>query len=871
MELDLVDFNTIEFSKIFSEDNQEVSIDESDIAIIGASCKFGSLDNMSELWDSLINGECIVNELSNRRKSDIESFLKQQGMENQNVHYVKGAYLKAVDLFDNEFFHVSPTEARFMDPNQRLFLETAWHALEDAGYANEEISNSKLGIYVGYSDDFSFHYKDFQGNKKDSRDGIGFTGNLRQMIASRLAYFLNTKGPCMMIDTGCSSSLTAIHTACRAIQNGECKMAIAGGIKLNLLPIWDVMDRGVDISSKDGKTKTFDYESDGTGFGEGVGVILLKSCRQAYEDNDQIYAVIKGSALNQDGHSVGITAPNMESQEEVIKETWKNAKVKGEDIRYIEAHGTGTQLGDTIEVGAIENVYKEITNRKQFVGIGSIKSNLGHLDGAAGMAGIMKCILSLKNRMVPPTINFTRPNNKIRFLESPVYVTTSPISLTNKEKKNLIALSSFGIGGSNCHIVLDFMEEKKTDKNNNERNIFVLSAQTKASLISIIKQFTTFLREDESNRIEDICSTLCNGRLHMKNRLCIVFRNREELIQKLLYVCETSYQCTEISEDGIYYQEGCSMVDEPKSSFSPSILNDNDIDLGNLVGQKYILGYEINWKSLYPPEKYKKVSLPLYQYNRKRFWYEYDLRDNVSSNNSVNVVIQKAQPEKYTKEAFMEEIRESWKLVFGYKEIQDTANFFEIGGDSIIASKIINYISQILMLQISMKDLLSNPVFMSFVSHTYALYEQFHPSSADKVEHIQTNERFELSEAQMRIYLLCKGNLSDLSMNIPNMLRIKSDLDIDKFENAFLQLIQRHESLRTSFYVTKGEVRQKVNAHVDFSLERYDAKENMVPSIIKNFIRPFSMEDNSLFRAGIIKLDSKDFILMRVKWNLKID
>lgn len=866
MGLDFVDLNTIEFSKLFGNDKDEPKIEDKDIAIIGASCRLGNKDDMKELWDSLMNGECMVNELSNRRKQDIELFLRKKGVDTQSLHYTKGAYLKDVDLFDNEFFHISPAEAMHIDPNQRLFLETAWHALEDAGYANEDISNSNIGIYVGYSDDFSFSYKDFEVSRNKNRDGIGFTGNLRQMIASRLAYFLNTKGPCMMIDTGCSSSLTAIHVACKAIQNGECNMAFAGGIKINLLPIMDVMDRGVDISSKDGKTKTFDYDSDGTGFGEGVGVVLLKSCKQAYKDNDQIFAVIKGSALNQDGHSVGITAPNMQSQEEVIKAAWKSAGVNGDDVCYIEAHGTGTQLGDTIEIGALENVYRSITNRKQFIGIGSIKSNLGHLDGAAGMAGIIKCILSIKNQLIPPTIHFARPNDKIDFMTSPVYVVTSPLQLSDAGGKNKIAVSSFGIGGSNCHMILGSLEDslEKRDLQNisYNYNIFVLSARTKASLMDMMKKYILFLSENDSYTMEDMCFTLCNGRMHMKNRLAIVFREKQELIRKLSLVYDEAGSSSSFCYEDIYYQEDFPMVEEPTVTVGPDILSQNVKVIGEILGEKYVSGYRVDFKSVYPCERYHKVSLPLYAFDKKRFWYAYDMEDQSLEEQSALAPQKINSMEKCTKEKFADLMRICWKSVFGYQEIKNKDNFFEIGGDSISASQITNYVNQTFSFNITMQVLLGTPVFEDFVNKSYDLYDNQWNMSENKVKHAQYKEYFPLSEAQRRLYILSKGNIGDLSMNIPNMISIKGELDLDRLQEAFMLLIERHESLRTSICMVKGEVMQRLHDPVEFSLKRHYGDEHMIPEIIKNFVRPFGMDENSLFHAEIIELEKNNYILM---------
>lgn len=283
-----------------------------------------------------------------------------------------------------------------MNPAQRIFMETAWAAFEDGGYTSEKLAGSNTGVYVGLVSDLEgYRYKEMIHDVEPQSLPISVTGNLSCILPSRLSYLLDLRGPSMVVDTACSSSLVAVHHACNAIRLGECDMALAGGVKLNVLPL-DKDYYRMGIESSNGMTRPFDDSSDGSGIGEGAAVIMLKPLQDAIKDKDQVYAVIKGSAINQDGNSMGITAPNARAQSEVIVKAWKAAGVDPESIAYIETHGTGTVLGDPIEIDGIKGAFEQYTDKRQFCAIGSVKSNIGHLYESAGITGLVKSVLSLK-------------------------------------------------------------------------------------------------------------------------------------------------------------------------------------------------------------------------------------------------------------------------------------------------------------------------------------------------------------------------------------------------------------------------------------------------------------------------------------------
>lgn len=316
-----------------------------------------------------------------------------------DIQYYEAAYLDNIDQFDHEFFRLPPKEASLTDVNQRLFMETAWDAMEDAGYGNDKLSGTNTGVYVGFSNNIKDMYMRYITETMQT-SALSIVGNLASILSNRISYLLNLKGPSIVVDTACSSSLVAVAMACQAIRNKECDMAIAGGVKLHLMTRENQNEK-IGMESPDYRTKTFDDSANGAGMGEGVTALLLKPLDAAMRDGDQIYAVIKGLAVNQDGSSGGLTVPNPSTQAELIVKAWEDGNIDPETISYFEPHGTGTELGDPIEIKGIQNAFKKYTSKKQFCAIGSVKTNIGHLYEAAGTAGLIKAILALKNKKLP--------------------------------------------------------------------------------------------------------------------------------------------------------------------------------------------------------------------------------------------------------------------------------------------------------------------------------------------------------------------------------------------------------------------------------------------------------------------------------------
>ncbi len=420
------------------------------IAIVGISGRFPGADNVEKFWDNLVNGVDCVQEVPKNRWNIDDYFDTDKDAPNK-VYSRYGGFLDDIDEFDPLFFKISPKEAESMDPQQRIFMQEAWKALEDAGYTEKELSGSRCGVFIGAS---SGDYSQELAKNALNNSADAFTGNSTAILPARISYVLNLIGPSMTIDTACSSSLVAIHKAVQSIQSGECTRAVAGGIRVMITSDLFIQSCKMKIISETGKCRTFDESADGIVLSEGVGVVILCKLSEAIKRRKHIYGVIRGSAINQDGKTNGITAPSALSQEKLETEVYTKFNINPENIGYIEAHGTATRLGDPIEVKALTQTFRKFTQEKQFCPIGSVKTNIGHATTAAGVISLIKVLMSFKHGIIPPTLHYNEANKMIDFENSPFFVNKESIPWSNKHKK-MAAISSFGFSGTNCHMVVE--------------------------------------------------------------------------------------------------------------------------------------------------------------------------------------------------------------------------------------------------------------------------------------------------------------------------------------------------------------------------------------------------------------------------------
>ncbi|MDD4111511.1 MAG: amino acid adenylation domain-containing protein [Herbinix sp.] len=612
---------------------------EEDIAIIGLDCKFPDADDASEYWDNLINGRESIRKFPESRRVDIDGILaRDEGVSSvsEDDYQIQG-YLNEIDKFDSAFFNISPMEAKVMEPAQRILLEATWRAIEDASIGENSLYGTRTGVYVGRAHLGEPKYKDYLEDK----DQITFTGSVSGILASRISYILNLHGPSIVVDTACSSGLVALHLASQALKHNECELAIASGISINIMPS---KQNAVEmLESPNNILKPFDKESSGTVWGEGVGVLVLKPLSKAIENHDNIYAVIKGSGINNDGASNGITAPSAIAQEELLTNVWKGSKVNPERISYIEAHGTGTALGDSIEIKAISNAFYRYTDKKKFCGIGTVKANIGHLIAASGIAGIIKMILSLKNEMIPGTVCFDTPSPIIDFCESPIYLVDHNTKWERKELPKCCGVSSFGLSGTNCHVILEEAPDVESEKRGSYEFpcVLTISAKKKTILKDYIERYRKFIDKDDLSDLQDICYTSNVGRGHYDYCIAMIVTSKEELMHQLIRLSRMSFDDDQM-ENIFYGQHKLTTNDEQamqKGFISIAMKKRIDGEVEDKVtlyrksGKKdrqllkeicqlYVKGATVDWRSLYDITKIRLVSIPTYPFERKRSWIE---------------------------------------------------------------------------------------------------------------------------------------------------------------------------------------------------------------------------------------------------------
>ncbi|HSR97745.1 MAG TPA: polyketide synthase, partial [Kofleriaceae bacterium] len=423
--------------------------DREAIAIVGIGCRFpGGADGPESLWDLLASGRDATDEQPGDRW-DVARFYDPDPEQPGKVYVTRGGFLRDVVGFDPEFFGISPREAAAMDPQQRLLLEVAWEALEHAGIAAEQIKGTRTGIFMGLS------WRDYDrisvGDQPANLDAYTGMGNTPSIAVGRMAYILDVHGPVSLIDTACSSSLVAVHAAVQSLQSRECDAALAGGVNLILSPFSTVFCCKIRALSPDGRCKTFDASADGYGRAEGCGIVMLKRLSDARRDRDAIHAVIRGSAVNHDGRTGGLTVPSSSAQIAVIRQALEIAGVDPRDVGYVEAHGTGTALGDPVEVGALNAVFRGDRGGRP-LWAGSVKTRFGHAETAAGIAGLLAATLSVRHGRIPASLHFKTPNPHIAWDEGPVRIAGE--AQPWPEGPRIAGVSSFGFSGTNAHVVV---------------------------------------------------------------------------------------------------------------------------------------------------------------------------------------------------------------------------------------------------------------------------------------------------------------------------------------------------------------------------------------------------------------------------------
>jgi len=503
------------------------------IAIVGIGCRFpGGANNPQAFWQLLQNGGDAVREVPADRWK-LEDYYDADPDAPGKTYVCHGAFLDEVATFDPQFFGIAPREAAHMDPQQRLLLEVSWEALENAGIPPHSLVNSKTGVYVGLMNN---DYMRFEVGEIDANnfDYYGDTGDVG-LLAGRLSYVLGLQGPSMVVTTACSSSLVATHLACQALRSGECDLALAGGVNLIFSPDGNIVFAKLRAMAHDGRCKTFDASADGYGRGEGCGVVVLKRLADAQAAGDPILGLIRGTAVNHNGPSGSLTIPNGVAQSNLIRTALKMGNIDPNTVSYVETHGTGTRLGDPIEVRALGRAFGQKRPADQPLWIGSVKTNIGHLEAAAGVAGLIKTVLALQHRHIPPHLHFSEPNPEIPWAELPLAVPTQLTPWPEGDVPRVAGVSAFGMSGINAHIVVEEAPVTKTDVSRDERpfHLLTLSAKTEIDLAKATENLAGYLKQHPEVNLADVAHTLQVGRTAFNHRRALICTHSATAINAL--------------------------------------------------------------------------------------------------------------------------------------------------------------------------------------------------------------------------------------------------------------------------------------------------------------------------------------------------
>ncbi|HEX8619040.1 MAG TPA: SDR family NAD(P)-dependent oxidoreductase, partial [Thermoanaerobaculia bacterium] len=590
------------------------------IAIVGMSGRYPQAANLNEYWNNLAQGRDAIVEVPSSRW-DVDRYYDADPTSKDKTNSKWLGLMDDIDRFDPLFFRISPQEAEYMDPQHRLFLQESYRAFEDAGYSPSSLSNRKCGVYLGISTN--------EYTSLLARNGVRsapVTSNSYAIAAARIAYYLNLKGPAIAVDTACSSSLVAIHLASQAILSGEIDMAIAGGVSLWLTPDSYLAMSQAGMFSPTGRCKTFDDGADGIVVGEGVGAVVLKRLSDAEADGDFIHGVILGSGINQDGRTNGITAPSVNSQIELERSIYSRHGIDPETIGYVETHGTGTRLGDPIELEALATVFKEKTSRKNYCALGAVKSNIGHTTAAAGVAGVQKVLLSMRHKTLVPTLNVTKENSRFQFADSPFYVSreTKAWEVTAGHARRA-AVSSFGFSGTNAHLVIEeyVAPERPSSRGGESPYIVPLSARTAEQLRQRARDLLDFLETaPEPVDLAAIAYTLQSGREAMEERLGFVAASPAELTAKL-----AAYVRGDRNTDGVH-QGRADLANDGMTIIGRDEDMQEAIDkwierrkLPKLL-DLWVKGLTFDWGKLQGEPKPRRVPLPTYPFAKERYWID---------------------------------------------------------------------------------------------------------------------------------------------------------------------------------------------------------------------------------------------------------
>lgn len=819
-----------------SKNLESTSHNNKRVAVIGVGGYFGQAKNIFAFWEQLARKSNFVIDFPECRAKQIETILRSIDDSNRvgSKSYWKASFIDEVSKFDNQFFGISEAEALIMDPQQRLFLEVSYQTFENAGYTRKMLDGKEVGVFLGEAEN-EYRYI------LPEVTPFAVAGNISPFISAKVSQFFNLHGSVLNVGSTCSSSLSALNVGVSAIQSNECTMALVGASNLRLFP-FNVKDdpvKALGILSPKEECTPFDDNADGITRGEGVCALLLKDYEAAKKDRDYIYAVVEASGTNNDGTPVNIGAPKSLTQTKLLKHVWGNAGLSDiSQLKYIEAHGTGTKLGDPIEVEAINKAVSSLSDNKQFIGLGSIKSNLGHLTGGgAGLAGILKAIVGLDRNMIPATINFQSPNKHINFAKSATYIVKDNLFLPS-EQVNYVGISSFGFNGANAHVVLsnyEYASPSHSSEYKYDDLVFAFSAPSESRLEALLGEHLNCIRSGiyQPYSLLDISYTLLCRRETFENKVvfvCSDLASLGALIQK--------YLNTPSSKRVISIRTPTPSVERTINDW----LNSNSIDLS---------GFD------------SCVSVPLATMPMlgESFWYDADYHQLFSSSAPA-----KQLSKNQVNECSIGNLRSCWEEVLGHNHFSNNMNFSSVGGDSILAIQLLSRIKYRFKKDINLNTFYNHQTVNKLIQIIFS-------NSESIPKPVNTNYACKnaVSRAQNGQLIIRFKDKTINSYNMPEGFIWHGQLDLPRLENAINQIIWTYEIMRTTFHFKEGQFVASIHRYedivpfsiVDFSRHGHSrfTQEEALSAFSEMTQVAFDFEKLYLFKCVFIPLENDKYFL----------
>ena len=841
-----------------------------DVAIVGMSGRYPGANDVHQFWDNLAAGRHSVTEVPTERWEHGRFFDERKGQPGKTYTRYAGL-LDDVQGFDRLFFNIAPAEARLMSPQERLFMQEVHASIEDAGYTAANLgATRKIGVFVGVTNE---HYA---------------TGTRFWSIANRIAHLCNFQGPSLAVDTACSSSLTAIHLAIESLRSGDSEVAIAGGVNLIVAPTQLIDLASMAMLSADDKCKSFAAGADGFVDAEAVGAFVLKPLHRAMADGDHIYGVIKGSAINSGGKTHAYLVPNPNLQAQLVIDALRRAGVDARTVSYVEAQGTGSHLGDSIEVAGLAKAFRQWTQDRQFCAIGSAKSNVGHSESASGFVALSKVLMQMQHRMLAPSLHASTPNPEIRFADTPFFVQQAlapwprpqlDIDGRRREFPRRAGISSFGAGGANAHLVIEeYVEPASPGRVGQPAGpaMIVLSARDPERLKARAERLAAALapeRRATDMVLADLAYTLQVGREAMEERLALLVESLDDLHAKL-----TAFVAGSKDVDDLYQGQA------KRSAFS-ALADDEDMQVtvqawvakgkyGRLL-DLWVKGFAFDWNGLYEGAvRPQRISLPTYPFARERCWTNVrypDAPEALPATGAVrtNVPVTVAREVRMADPA--QTMMRIWCELLGRPSVARDDDFFELGGHSLLATQLAVRIRDEFGVDLPVGTILEAPTVDALVQHLGKLAPA--PAAAEfpqAAPDTSADMAFPLSFAQQRLWFLDQLEGHNPTYNIPAAVRLKGRLDAAALEGALNDVVARHDALRAHFGSVDGTPLQYIAAHLELPLVLHDLggvapKEREAKThwlMLDEARTPFDLQRGPLVRGSLLRLADEEYLLL---------